>query len=63
MKQITVGIVGYGNLGKGVEKSIRQNPDIRLEAIFTRREPNGVEASVLRLYIFRKRKNISAKST
>lgn len=46
MKQITVGIVGYGNLGKGVEKSIRQNPDIRLEAIFTRREPNGVEASV-----------------
>lgn len=46
MKQIRVGIVGYGNLGKGVEKSIRQNPDIRLEAIFTRREPNGVEASV-----------------
>ncbi|GIO65697.1 diaminopimelate dehydrogenase [Paenibacillus cookii] len=46
MKQITVGIVGYGNLGKGVEKSIRQNPDIRLEVIFTRREPNGVEASV-----------------
>ncbi|GIO34043.1 MULTISPECIES: diaminopimelate dehydrogenase [Paenibacillus] len=46
MKQITVGIVGYGNLGRGVEKAIRQNPDIRLEAIFTRREPNGVEAGV-----------------
>ncbi|GIP24989.1 diaminopimelate dehydrogenase [Paenibacillus sp. J23TS9] len=46
MKQITVGIVGYGNLGKGVEKAIRQNQDMQLEAIFTRREPNGVEAGV-----------------
>ncbi|MWV45408.1 diaminopimelate dehydrogenase [Paenibacillus sp. HJL G12] len=46
MKQITVGIVGYGNLGRGVEKAIRQNPDLQLEAIFTRREPNGVEAGV-----------------
>ncbi len=51
MKQITVGIVGYGNLGKGVEKAIRQNPDMQLEAIFTRREPNGVEASVPVLHI------------
>ncbi|MED5017152.1 diaminopimelate dehydrogenase [Paenibacillus chibensis] len=46
MSQIKVGIVGYGNLGKGVEKAIRQNPDLQLEAIFTRREPQGVEASV-----------------
>ncbi|MCJ8011623.1 diaminopimelate dehydrogenase [Paenibacillus sp. KQZ6P-2] len=46
MKQITVGIVGYGNLGRGVEKAIRQNPDLQLEAIFTRREPKGVEAGV-----------------
>ncbi|MEC0243149.1 diaminopimelate dehydrogenase [Paenibacillus dokdonensis] len=46
MKQITVGIVGYGNLGKGVEKAIRQNQDMQLEAIFTRREPKGVEAGV-----------------
>jgi diaminopimelate dehydrogenase len=36
---IKVGIVGYGNLGRGVEMAIKQNPDIQLEAIFTRREP------------------------
>ncbi|MEK3885502.1 diaminopimelate dehydrogenase [Paenibacillus sp. PL2-23] len=34
-----VGIVGYGNLGKGVEKAIKQNPDMELVAVFTRREP------------------------
>ncbi|GAB6990793.1 diaminopimelate dehydrogenase [Paenibacillus pini] len=52
MKQsINVGIVGYGNLGKGVEKAIRQNPDMTLEAIFTRREPQGVQASVPVLHI------------
>ncbi|MFD2614205.1 diaminopimelate dehydrogenase [Paenibacillus gansuensis] len=37
---IKVGIVGYGNLGKGVEQAISQNPDIELIAIFTRRQPN-----------------------
>lgn len=51
MKQINIGIVGYGNLGKGVEKAIRQNPDLQLEAIFTRREPQGVQASVPVLHI------------
>jgi len=51
MSQITVGIVGYGNLGKGVEKAIRQNPDFTLAAVFTRREPQGVTASVPVLHI------------
>ena len=46
MQQITIGIVGYGNLGKGVEKAIRQNPDMKLVAVFTRRDPQGVTASV-----------------
>ncbi|MEK3734004.1 MULTISPECIES: diaminopimelate dehydrogenase [Paenibacillus] len=36
---IKVGIVGYGNLGKGVQKAIGQNPDLELVAIFTRRDP------------------------
>ncbi|WNS45589.1 diaminopimelate dehydrogenase [Paenibacillus sp. MMS20-IR301] len=36
---IRVGIVGYGNLGKGVQQAIRQNPDMELTAIFTRRDP------------------------
>ncbi|MHA0855654.1 diaminopimelate dehydrogenase [Paenibacillus sp. CMAA1364] len=46
MTQITIGIVGYGNLGKGIEKAISQNPDMKLEAVFTRRDPQGVNASV-----------------
>ncbi len=36
--KIKIGIVGYGNLGRGVEQGIAQNPDLELEAIFTRRE-------------------------
>jgi len=37
--KIRVGIVGYGNIGKGVEKAIQQNPDFELTAIVTRRPP------------------------
>jgi diaminopimelate dehydrogenase len=39
---LKVGIVGYGNLGRGVEMAIKQNPDMQLEAIFTRRQPEQV---------------------
>ena len=39
---IKVGIVGYGNLGKGVRLAIAQNPDIELVAVFTRRQPEQV---------------------
>ncbi len=39
---IRIGIVGYGNLAKGAECAIRQNPDMRLEAVFTRRDPKSV---------------------
>ena len=38
-KTLRIGIVGYGNLGKGVELAIRQNPDLELVAIFSRRPP------------------------
>ena len=40
---INIGIVGYGNLAKGVECSIAQNPDMCLKAVFTRRNPEGVK--------------------
>ena len=40
---IKIGIVGYGNLAKGVECAIRQNPDMELAAVFTRRDPAGVK--------------------
>ena len=36
---IQIGIMGYGNLGRGVELAIRQNPDMTLAAFFTRRAP------------------------
>ncbi|TCZ76364.1 diaminopimelate dehydrogenase [Paenibacillus albiflavus] len=48
---ITVGIVGYGNLGKGVEKAIKQNPDLQLEAIFTRRAPENVASGTKMVHI------------
>ena len=37
-----IGIYGYGNLGKGVEKAIRKNPDTELIGIFSRRDPKTV---------------------
>ena len=40
---IRIGIVGYGNLGRGVECAIAQNPDTELVAVFTRRPPETVK--------------------
>ena len=40
---IRVGIYGYGNLGRGVENAIRQNDDMELVAVFTRRSPDTVK--------------------
>lgn len=37
-----IGILGYGNLGRGVECAIRQNDDMELAAVFTRRNPKDV---------------------
>ncbi|OCL95938.1 diaminopimelate dehydrogenase [Aliarcobacter thereius] len=41
--KIKVAILGYGNLGKGVELSILKNPDMSLEAVFSRRDPKSVK--------------------
>ena len=38
-----IGILGYGNLGRGVECAIRQNDDMELVGVFTRRAPEDVE--------------------
>ena len=40
---IRVGIMGYGNLGRGIECAISQNSDTTLAAVFTRRDPNTVK--------------------
>ena len=39
---IRIGILGYGNLGRGVECAIEANPDMELAAVFTRRDPSTV---------------------
>lgn len=40
---IRIGIYGYGNLGRGIECAIRQNSDMELVAVFTRRDPSTVK--------------------
>ena len=40
---IRIGILGYGNLGRGVELAIRQNSDMELIAVFTRRPPETLK--------------------
>lgn len=42
MDKIRVGIVGYGNIGRGVELAIARNEDMELKAVFTRRDPVSV---------------------
>lgn len=41
--KIRIGILGYGNLGRGIECAIKQNADMELTAVFTRRNPDTVK--------------------
>ena len=43
VSMINIGVVGYGNLGRGVECAIKQNSDMSLYGIFTRRNPSDVK--------------------
>ena len=43
MSKIRIGIVGYGNLGRGTELAIKQNPDTELTCVFTRRDPSKLK--------------------
>lgn len=40
---IRIGIIGYGNLGRGIENAIANNKDMKLVAVFTRRNPNSIQ--------------------
>ena len=44
-EKIRVAIVGYGNLGKGIELGLSKNPDMELKCIFTRRDPSSIKTS------------------
>ena len=45
MGNVRLGILGYGNLGKGVELAVRQNDDIDLVAVYSRRDPASVQVA------------------
>jgi len=62
MAKIRVGIVGYGNIGKGVEKAIQRNYDFELTAVLTRRLPAGLvidTPSVLKIHVDEARSLVS----
>ena len=40
---IKIGILGYGNLGRGVEQAVLRNSDMELTAVYTRRDPESVK--------------------
>jgi dihydrodipicolinate reductase len=40
--KIKIGIVGYGNLGRGVESAVTNSADMELVALFTRRDPESI---------------------
>lgn len=52
MKKIRIGIVGYGNLGRGVEAAISQNPDMELIGVFTRRKPSSIQLQTEGVNVF-----------
>ncbi len=43
MEKMRIGILGYGNLGRGVESAVAQNADVELVAVFTRRNPESLK--------------------
>lgn len=47
MSKIRVAIAGYGNIGRGVELAIQQNPDMTPVSIFTRRDPAGIKTATV----------------
>lgn len=49
--RIRIGIVGYGNLGRGVESAVKQNSDFELEAVFTRRRIDQTASGVKPVHI------------
>ena len=53
---IRIGIAGYGNLGKGVEAAVKNNPDMELVAVFSRRDPDSVKIRTegVKVYPFEK---------
>lgn len=60
---IRIGILGYGNLGRGIECAIKQNDDMELAAVFTRRDPATVKILTdgVKVYSVEEAKNMTDK--
>ncbi len=60
---IKIGIVGYGNLGRGVECAVHKNPDMELAAVFTRRDPASISIKTqgVGVYSYDEIKNFKGK--
>ena len=52
MIMIRIGIYGYGHLGRGVEAAIKKNSDMKLVAVFTRRDPQTVKLNTVGVKVF-----------
>lgn len=58
---IRIGIMGYGNLARGVESAIKQNPDMELAAVFSRRDPETVKLKTEGVKVYRMEEAVSHK--
>ena len=60
---IRIGIVGYGNLGRGVESAVSKSPDMELVGVFTRRDPQSLKiaAKNVKVYSLDEAKNMTDK--
>ena len=58
---IRVGILGYGNLGRGVECAVKHNPDMELKAVFTRRNPDSLSILTEGAKVYRAEETLSMK--
>lgn len=60
---IKIGILGYGNLGRGIECAIQQNTDMELVAVFTRRDPSTVSILTTGVQVYGMDAALSFKDT
>ena len=58
---IRIGILGYGNLGRGIECAVKQNDDMELAAVFTRRDPASVKIQTEGVPVYKAEEAIAHK--
>lgn len=59
--KIRIGIMGYGNLGRGIECAVKQNDDMKLAAVFTRRDPETVKVMTDGVKVYKAEDAVSMK--